>query len=56
MTEGCHEKLDMTFIRWIWNFPKVSRPKLLARVDQFGKNAKLITLKNHRDIESFLAT
>ena len=29
MGEGCPEKIDWEFIRWIWRYPKDARPKML---------------------------
>lgn len=39
MAEGCPEQLDWTFVRWVWNFPRDVRPRLLellARAEAGG--------------------
>ena len=32
MAPGCHEKVDLEFLRWVWNFPRDSRPKVMRRI------------------------
>jgi len=34
MAEGCPEQLDWTFVRWVWNFPRDVRPRLLELLAQ----------------------
>jgi adenylate kinase family enzyme len=38
MADGCHERLDSEFLRWIWDFPKHSRTTVLEAV---SKNAHI---------------
>ncbi|HJS52811.1 MAG TPA: DNA topology modulation protein [Pyrinomonadaceae bacterium] len=53
MGEGCTEKIDLEFLLWIWNYPKQGK---LRAFEEFERqtNKRLITLKDSRDIESFL--
>lgn len=30
MGEGCNEKLDIEFLKWIWQYPNKKRPHILA--------------------------
>ena len=54
MGEGCSERIDLEFLQWIWNYPKQGRRRALEEFErQTSKN--LITLKDNRDIERFLA-
>jgi adenylate kinase family enzyme len=39
--EGCPESFDVGFYRWIWNYPKQSRPLVLAAIDEHAKDARL---------------
>lgn len=34
MAEGCKEKIDLEFIKWIWNFKKRSRDKILRELKE----------------------
>ena len=54
MGEGCTERIDLEFLQWIWNYPKQGKRRALEEFErQTSKN--LITLKDNRDIERFLA-
>jgi adenylate kinase family enzyme len=54
MADGCHEKLDPAFFRFIWRFRSDHRPKLLAESDRF--TAEKILLRSSRDIERLLSS
>jgi len=32
--EGCAERLDLDFLRWVWRYPAQSRPRLDALIEQ----------------------
>jgi adenylate kinase family enzyme len=34
MADGCHERLDIEFLRWIWHFPIRSRPRVMDALSQ----------------------
>lgn len=34
MAPGCTEKLDFKFLRWVWNYPKRNRPRVLELAQQ----------------------
>jgi adenylate kinase family enzyme len=37
MGEGCPEKIDCDFLKWIWNFPKRQRKNILEKIYNSGK-------------------
>ena len=53
MGEGCPERFDWDFLKWVWNFNKDKRKKLM---DQLAKaeNVKVVILKNRRQVKRFL--
>lgn len=53
LPEGCPEKLEWDFIRYIWNFNKNNRVINYTRIAKY-KHAKAIVLKNRREARSFL--
>ena len=55
LPEGCPERLDPEFLRYIWNFNAKNKPRILAAFEQFGSHAKLHTLRSDRDGERLLA-
>lgn len=34
ITDGCEERLDLTFLKWVWNFRKTRRPKILTLLEE----------------------
>ena len=54
MAEGCKEKLDKEFLKWVWNYPKVERPQVLSLIKSHEKNKRVIILKNSLEVEEFL--
>ncbi len=51
LTAGCDEKLDWEFVKWIWNFPKHSKPELLEKIEEKSKGKEVYYLKNKEDID-----
>lgn len=54
LADGCSEKIDLPFIKWTWNYPKRSRPRVLDRLSQVQDRVKVITLQNPEEVENFL--
>jgi adenylate kinase family enzyme len=54
ITEGCPEKIDMDFIRWIWNYPRVSKPRILKFMEKLKASKNVYFLQNQKEIEEFL--
>ncbi|HEX9962862.1 MAG TPA: DNA topology modulation protein [Pyrinomonadaceae bacterium] len=57
MADGCDEKFDwefIKFIKWTWNYPARSKPKVEALLKSCENEKKIIRLKSKREIENFL--
>lgn len=54
MTEDCREKFDLQYLKWIWDFPKDSRPKIFSRVEQYGDKARFIRLTSDKEVSKFI--
>ena len=54
MGDGCDERHDVEFYRFIWNFNKTTRPRILQLIEEH-KDMNVIILKNNRDLRGFLA-
>jgi adenylate kinase family enzyme len=37
--EGCPERLDLSFLRWMWNCRRDSRPRLMKAIEEHGSSA-----------------
>ena len=53
MGEGCPERFDWSFLKWIWGFNKKHREKYY-RMLQEAQNVEVIVLKNRRQAKRFL--
>jgi adenylate kinase family enzyme len=54
MAEGCDERFDLEFMRWIWTYPKQRRPKILKLLTEKARDKKVVILRTQAEIESFL--
>jgi adenylate kinase family enzyme len=52
--EGCYEKLDYDFVKWVWDYNKRSGKKVKDILEQEKERKNIIMLKTERDIENFL--
>ncbi|MBT2757474.1 DNA topology modulation protein [Mesobacillus foraminis] len=54
MGEGCEERFNYEFFKWIWEYPKTKRPKILERLEELSKEKEVIILKTPKEVENFL--
>jgi len=54
MGEGCPERLDPSFLKFVWSFPGEPRQKLLSRISEAAPGVKTVILKNRRQVKKFL--
>jgi adenylate kinase family enzyme len=55
MGEGCRERLDFEFLRWVWTFQKSDKPKIEERINKLGVDKTIIRLRSPKEVEDFLA-
>lgn len=53
MSDGCPERFDPEFIKWIWNFNKNNRVRNYTWIAK-ARHAQSIVLKNRREVRQFL--
>ncbi len=56
MAEGCHEKFDWKFIKWVWNYPARSKPKIEEILKRFAGEKKIVRLRSKIEVENFLTS
>jgi len=56
MAKGCKEKLDSEFIKWIWNFNTVNRPKIIKLLDQVKGQKQVYIFNNPKELECYMKT
>ena len=53
MGEGCPERIDWEFLKWVWNFNKNKREKNYRLLNE-AEGVETIVLKNRRAVKRFL--
>lgn len=54
MGEGCPERFDREFLKWVWNFNKNKRERYYQLLNE-TTHAETVVLKNRRAIKKYLA-
>ena len=54
--EGCPERFDLKFVKWVWRYQSNSRPLLDEAIRAYGGAATVIELRSQRDVKRFLAS
>jgi adenylate kinase family enzyme len=54
VTAECPEKIDIDFVRWIWNYPRTRKPVILRFLEKLRVSKNVYILHNQREIEDFL--
>ena len=53
MGEGCPERIDLDFLKWVWNFNKKNRENYYRMLNE-TEGVETIVLKNRRMVRRFL--
>ncbi len=56
LAPGCPERIDPAFYAYIWNWDRLTRPKMEQALQAHGPSARLIRLADDRAVRDFLAT
>lgn len=51
----CPQKADLTFLRWIWSFPRDTRPKVLSMLGRHAPTKDVVHLRSAADVRRFLS-
>lgn len=54
MAEGCKEKIDWEFIKWVWNFNKKNRPRILESLEVVKDHKNIVIFKNPGEVRNYL--
>ena len=49
-----NDKLELAFLRWIWTYPKLKRPEVLARLAELPSETRVVRLRSRREMRGFL--
>jgi adenylate kinase family enzyme len=56
MAPGCPEHLDREFVRWIWQFPRVTRPRLRQHLAEAPGHRQVLRLRSPRETRRWLSS
>lgn len=54
MAEGCAESFDPKFLKWIWDYPRRTRPKVLRLLEENSRAKSVHRLRSRAEVEGFL--
>lgn len=55
MAVGLNDKLSLTFLRWIWDYPATRRPGILRQLAELPPSTRIVRLTSRQAIREFLA-
>jgi adenylate kinase family enzyme len=53
LPEGCPEKFDWVFTKWVWNYNKRNRPKVLKFLENYKESKNIIILKKRKEMNNY---
>ncbi len=53
MGEGCDERFDVKFLKWIWDYPARTKPRVEELLKRFENEKTIIRFRAKQDIEKF---
>ena len=55
MTPGCPERIDLKFLRWIWNYPATRRPGILKKLAKLDEAKEIVILRSPNEAVAYVA-
>ncbi|MGR6317912.1 adenylate kinase [Micromonospora soli] len=56
LPEGCPEQLDLPFLRYVWDYPRRSRPRVLATARELAPGLPVVRLRTPAQVRRWLST
>lgn len=56
LTPGCSEHLENEFLRWVFHYPKVARPRTLGILKRLKKHQRVFVIRSPRLANQFLVS
>lgn len=54
LNKDCPEKLDIGFLKWVWNYRKRNRVKTLEKLKQVKQHKKVVIIRNKKQLEEWI--
>jgi adenylate kinase family enzyme len=56
LPEGCSEGFDLSFLRWIWRYPRTDRPRVLLTLAGLDREVDVRHLRSLSDVRAYVAS
>ncbi|MBK1877069.1 DNA topology modulation protein [Pelagicoccus mobilis] len=54
VTDGCPERFNWVFVRYLWSYPKTRKPQILTRLGELPTETRVYILTSRREVREFL--
>jgi adenylate kinase family enzyme len=54
LAEGCEERIDLQFLKWVWEYQEKQKPKILEKLHGLSQEKEIIILKSPKAVSEFL--
>jgi adenylate kinase family enzyme len=54
MADGCYEKIDYEFYKWIWEYKKKHGVQTMRRLEKLQGEKEIVVLRSYKEMEEFL--
>jgi adenylate kinase family enzyme len=54
MADGCRERLDFSFLSFVWNYPERSRPRIARLLNDAAHEKNVVWLKSPRQVRKYM--
>lgn len=54
MGEGCVERLDFEFLKWVWQYPETKKPAVMKKLEWLSHEKEIIILTSPKEVDHFL--
>lgn len=55
MDEGCPEKLDINYVKWVWGYNRNQKPRILHKLKTLSSKKNVIILSNSSEVDKFIS-
>lgn len=54
MNQGCPERLDWTFVKWVWHYRRDKRDGIMNKLEALKADKQIIVLRSRAEVSHFL--